>query len=258
MNWTGLAALVWDIAGGDDPHTDIDFIKKIVGQNGGMALDVGCGTGRVMLRLLAEGMDVEGIDTSADMLSMCREKAAARGLNPTLYEGYMQDLDLHRHYRTIFIPCGTFCLVTDREQAVESLHRFYKHLEPGGTLVFSLFWVFSPGEPLSNSPTATDANWKPLYDTTLPDGRVVRQHMRLNKLDRTEQLFLAERRYQLYEGEQMVAEEIFPANERWYFKHEMVMLLEKVGFRDIQVKGDWTDADFHDDHHSVIVFVAKK
>lgn len=258
MNWTGLAALVWDIAGGDYPGDDHDFIKALITQNGGAALDVGCGTGRLLLRYLADGLAVEGIDTSADMLAICREKAQQQGLQPMLYEGYMQNLDLPRHYRTIYVPCGTYCLVTDREQAMETLRRFHNHLEPGGMLVFNLFWVFSSGEPLSTNPTAVDANWKHLYDTTLPDGRVVKQHMRLNKLDKSEQLFLAERRYQLYDVDQLVAEEIFPANEHWYFKYEMMMMLQAAGFSEVQIKGDWTPTDFSADQHSVMVFMARK
>jgi len=120
MNWTGLAARVWDPSGGDDPQNDYPFIKRLLEQNPGTALDMGCGTGRLLLRYLKDGFDVEGMDTSADMLAILREKAAAQGLKqPTLYQGYMQELDLPRKYQVIYVPCGTYCLVTDRALALD-------------------------------------------------------------------------------------------------------------------------------------------
>jgi SAM-dependent methyltransferase len=258
MNWTGLAAKIWDPSGGDEPQADYPYIKKLLEQNTGAALDVGCGTGRLMLRYLKEGFEVEGIDTSADMLMLCREKAAAQGLaQPTLYEGYMQNLDLPRKYQVIYVPCGTFCLVTDRAQAFDTLRRFYDHLNPGGLLVFNLFWPFGNGEPLSDTRLAKDENWNPMWSNDLPDGSIVSQSMRLVRLDRAEQLLIAQRRYQLFKDGQLVAEEIFDANERWYYKQEMILTLEKFDFRDLQVKGDWTDADFADGHDSII-FLARK
>jgi SAM-dependent methyltransferase len=258
MNWTGLAALVWDASGGDEPQWDHDYIKRIIEQNDGPALDVGCGTGRLLLRYLAAGLVVDGVDTSADMLNLCRQKAAERGLPPpTLYHQAMQDLNLPRQYKTIFIPCGTFCLVIDRAQAWQALRRLYDHLESVGVLIFNLFWPFAPGEPLSEKPNGGDGEWGPLWDDTLPDGRLMKQHVKREKIDRAEQLLLAKRRYQLYDNGQLVAEEIFDSNERWYFKYEMTLLLEKVGFQDIQVKDGWSDDDFAERHDSM-VFMAHK
>ena len=258
MNWTGLAALVWDPSGGDEAQDDHDFIKRVIEQNGEPALDMGCGTGRLLLRYLAAGLDVDGVDTSADMLAICRQKAGERGLpEPRLYQQGMQALDLARRYQTIYIPCGSFVLLTDRNDAWEALRRFYAHLEPGGMLVFNVFWPFTPGEPLSDNPNGSDGEWGSLFDHTLPDGRVMKQHVKREKIDRVEQLLLAKRRYQLYEEDQLVAEEVFDANERWYFKQEMILMLEKVGFKDIEVKGNWSEEDFAEPHYSM-VFVARK
>ncbi len=258
MNWTGLAALAWDPSGGDGHHYDIDFIKPILEGQNGPALDVGCGTGRLLLRYLAAGLDVDGIDTSADMLALCRAKAQTRGLpEPKLYQQAMQALDLPRRYRTIYIPCGTFCLIIDRRQAMEALRRFHAHLEPGGVLVFNLFWPFGEGEALSAKPLGGWQEWGPLWDYPQPDGSLMKQTLMRTSFSRAEQFFTAKRRYQLIRDGQVVAEEIFDSNERWYYKHEVVLMLERVGFNDIQVKDGWSDADFAEVHDSM-VFVARK
>jgi len=259
MNWTGLAAQAWDPSGGDDPQWDHDYIKRLIGQNPGPALDVGCGTGRLLLRYLKAGLDVDGIDTSADMLAICREKGERQGLKSRLYQQAMQRLDLPRKYKTIYIPCGTFCLIIDRDEALEALRRMYAHLEPNGILVFNLFWVFSRGEPLSDKPLGGDGEWGDLWSYTQPDGSIIAQHLKREKIDCVEQLLLAQRRYQLIRDGRVIEEEIFASNERWYFKHEMVLLLEKAGFRDIQVKDGWSDDDFSDGHqHDSMVFIARK
>ncbi|HYF64880.1 MAG TPA: class I SAM-dependent methyltransferase [Herpetosiphonaceae bacterium] len=257
MNWIGLAAQAWDPSGGDTLQADAAAIRAIIDSNPGPALDVGCGTGRLLLRYLADGLEVDGVDTSADMLRLCREKGASQGLTPLLCQQAMQELALPRTYRTIFVPCGSFCLVTDRGQAFEALRRFYRHLDAGGCLVFNLFWPFAPGEPLSAQPNGAGGEWTEWDTSTLPDGRQIVQHLRMTGLDRAEQLLCAERRYRLIEDGRIVQEEVFAANERWYFKHEVVLMLESVGFQAIQVKGNWTADDFAEPHYSM-VFIAHK
>lgn len=257
MNWTGLAARAWDPSGGDEPQLDHDFIKKVLENNPGPALDAGCGTGRLLLRYLRAGLEVEGIDTSADMLAICREKAKRQGLKPVLYQQAMQGLDLPHKYKTIYIPCGTFVLVTHRKESWEAMMRFYNHLEPDGVLILNIFWPFDDGEPLSEKPLGGFGEWGDLWTHKQPDGSVIAQHLKIEKIDRVEQLLLARRRYQLIRDGEVIQEEIFDSNERWYYKHEMVLMLEKVGFQDVQVKGDWSKDDFAEGHASM-VFIARK
>lgn len=258
MNWTGLAAQAWDPSGGDEKQFDYDFIKRLIEEQNGPALDVGCGTGRLLLRYLQDGLDVDGIDTSADMLAICREKAHTRGIPvPNLYKQSMQKLDLSRKYHTIYVPCGTFCLIVDRVEAFEALHRFHDHIEPGGILIFNLFWPFGAGEALSKKPLGGWKKWGKLWDHLQPDGSLMKQSLMRTSFNRSEQVFTAKRRYQLVRDGKVVSEEVFDANERWYYKHEVVMMLEIAGFENIQVKDGWSDDDFAE-VHSCMVFIARK
>jgi SAM-dependent methyltransferase len=257
MNWTGLAAKAWDPSGGDTLQPDYEFIRQIIDLQDGPALDVGCGTGRLLLRYLRDGFDVDGMDTSPDMLAICRRKAEPLGVLPNLYLQPVQLLDLPRRYATIYIPCGTFCLITDPNEAWEALVRINAHLEDNGVLVFNLFWPFADGEPLSPNPLGGDGEWGEIASHRQPDGSVIRQDILREKIDRVEQLLLAKRRYQRIINDEVVEEEIFDANERWYFKHEMLLMLEKTGFHNIQVKGNWTHVDFNDSHYSA-VYIARK
>jgi hypothetical protein len=78
------------------------------------------------------------VDASEEMLEICRHKAARVGVTPVLHQQLMQDLELDRRYRTIFIPACSFQMLTEREEALEALRRFRTHLEPGGELLITL------------------------------------------------------------------------------------------------------------------------
>ena len=97
---------------------------RLIEQHPGRVLDVGCGTGRLLIPYLAAGIDIEGVDSSKEMLSICRKKARRKGLNATLYEQRMQTLDLANRYSSIIVPGGSFHLITEREEAAEALKRF--------------------------------------------------------------------------------------------------------------------------------------
>ena len=92
-------------------HTEgpeIAYFQAFV-EAGKPALDVACGTGRLLIPYLEAGLDVDGCDISKDMLALCRERAEREGLSPDLYEQAMHELDLPRKYRTIYL-CGGFGL----------------------------------------------------------------------------------------------------------------------------------------------------
>ena len=98
MDSTGLAATTWDNFAGDGPFCEHDLFLRLIQQSPGKVLDVGFGTGRLMLSYLAAGIDVEGVDSSGEMLAICRQKAFERGLSPVLYQQRMQALDLGGRY----------------------------------------------------------------------------------------------------------------------------------------------------------------
>src|SRR5439155_26003850 len=97
-------------------------------------LAVGGGTGRLLPDYLGQGIDIDGVDVSDDMLKLCRAKAPAFGLQPRLYRQGMESLDLPRRYRSIIVPSSSFQLLLDPAAVREAIGRFFVHLEPGGAL----------------------------------------------------------------------------------------------------------------------------
>jgi SAM-dependent methyltransferase len=111
VDYTGLAATAWERFATDAVGPDDAFFRALAARFGEPVLDVGCGSGRLLLPLLDAGVDIEGVEPSADMLALCRARAAARGRSPVLHQQRLQTLDLPRRYRTIFVACGTLHLL---------------------------------------------------------------------------------------------------------------------------------------------------
>ena len=118
-----------------DPAPYTAFVRHA----GGPALELGCGDGEPLLALRAEGLDVEGLDSSADMLDRCRVRADAAGLDVVLHHASMEAMDLGRTYRAIYLAGPTFNLLPDDERVAAALARIHAHLEPGGRALVPLF-----------------------------------------------------------------------------------------------------------------------
>ena len=112
---------------------EIDYFRRYV-EAGQPALDLACGTGRLLLPYLRDGLDVDGSDVSADMIALCREAAEREGLTPNLYAQPKHELDLPRRYRTVFM-CGALGVGSTARRGQEAFRRVHDHLEPGGTFV---------------------------------------------------------------------------------------------------------------------------
>jgi SAM-dependent methyltransferase len=119
-----------------DPEPYARFIEL----SGQPALELGCGDGDPLLDLRGRGLDVEGVDSSADMLARCRRRADEAGLDVVVHHQRMESLDLGgRRFRTIFLAGPTFNLLADDDTAARALGRIRAHLDDGGAALVPLF-----------------------------------------------------------------------------------------------------------------------
>lgn len=254
----GLVAQWWAEFVHDGP--EIAYYQGIIERYGQPALDVGCGSGRLLLPYLQAGLDVDGCDISADMLAVCREKATQKGLAPRLYEQAMHALDLPRSYKTIII-CGSFGLGGDRQQDLAALRRFHQYLEPGGVLAFDLdipyrhhYWQYTDEEKRRQLPE----EWSPVLDRKrAADGTAYELRKRLVAFDPLELTMTNQIRIDLRREGQLIKQEAHTLKGCLYFKNETLSMLREAGFGGIIVQGDFTEAAAAPEHNN-LVFIARK
>lgn len=235
--YRGAMALYWDLLRGDTSNwVDRFFFRDVIQEFGQPVLDVGCGTGRLLLDYMQQGIDIDGVDNSPEMLEICRQKARALELQPALYWQSMESLDLPRRYRTILVPSSSFQLVTDPRNAAEAMRRFLQHLEPGGVLAMP-FLAYLTGE---GQDTTIVEEWQ--HEVTRPgDSASVRRWSR-SRIDLVEQLEHTEDRYDLIVDGEVVESEAFarsPAT-RIYTQEQAVDLYVAAGFTNIRVCSEFT------------------
>jgi SAM-dependent methyltransferase len=239
---------------------EIDYFRRHV-EAGQPALDVGCGTGRLLLPYLRAGLDVDGCDISADMIALCREAAARDGLEPRLYVQAMHELDLPRRYRTVYV-CGALGLGSTRAQDLEGLRRVYEHLEPGGVLVLdnevpyadASLWRYWPKDARDELPRPRRP---PGERRPASDGSEYELRSRVLDVDPLEQRVTLEMQAFRWRDGELAESDEHLLTMTLYFKDEIVLMLERAGFVDVTVRAALTDAEPTRDD-DFLVFTALK
>lgn len=183
--YTGFVADAYAVLRG---HTfDAERYARFVRENGEPGLEVGCGDGHPLLDLVASGLDVDGVDSSPDMIQRAEAARDARGLRSTLTVARMEHMDLGRRYRSIYLAGPTFELLPDDAAAAAALAAFSRHLTPGGTVLIPL-WIPGPTDPaelgrarIHRAEDGTELRYQALTEATDPRTRTRRTAVRYER-----------------------------------------------------------------------------
>ena len=254
----GLVAQYW-AEHKTDPGPELAFYESLIHRSGQPALDLGCGSGRLLLPLLQAGIDIDGCDISGDMIAVCREEADKQGHNPDLYVQPLHALDLRRKYQTIFAT-GTVGLGGKHRLTLKGFERCFEHLLPDG--IFAFDYVARWNDPPAWSSRLPEnrgfGDWWGSEDRIpMSDGTELVMHSRVLGTDPLENVVDRQIRVQQWQGEEMIAEEVHNQKLDDYSKNELVLMLERAGFANIRIFGDFSDKPATAVHDN-LVFVAKK
>jgi SAM-dependent methyltransferase len=209
--YTGIVAELYGPlkSSSQDPEPYAAFIQ----QTGMPALELGCGDGDPLLELRRRGLDVEGVDSSADMLERLRRRADEQGISATVFHQRMEALELPRRYRAIFLAGPTFTLLPDDDAALAALRAIRAHLAEGGTALVPLF-----------TPAPTPAEQiGPVRTAAAPDGAELRFSIVSEQRDETARTQTTLLRYERHHGsESSVVER--PWILHWYTRDQFEKL----------------------------------
>jgi len=118
----------------EDDELQLDLARNASGP----VLELGCGTGRVLLHLALEEVDAHGIDISPHMLEVCTSNCRKLGTTVSLHQGTISPLSLDRQFSLIYSPGATWQQICNRDEAVAALISYRQHLVDGGILALSV------------------------------------------------------------------------------------------------------------------------
>ena len=138
----------------------------------------------------------------------------------------MQDitcLELPYTYDAIIIPLASFQLITDQEQALDILGKFYTCLNADGILIID---TFAPDNTFPLKETI-------MRTVTCSDGSSITLTSHLEK-DAQHQIYTSHNYYQHSQNTTMLSSEEEHLNIIWYTEEQMRRILTLAGFLDIE------------------------
>ncbi len=259
--YDGMPAELYD----DNPicraRRDVTFYVDLARESGGPVLEMGCGTGRVLLPVARalDGPDgrVTGLDLSGSMLARLhakleREPGRIRS-RVRIVQGSMNGFDLGESFALAIAPFRGFQHLVKVEDQLACLHSVYRHLRPGGRLVLDLFQT----DPRRMHDSSFLQESEPSPDVALADGRRLSLSDRVVAFHRAVQVNDVELIYTLAHPDGRLERYVQAFPVRYFFRFEVEHLLARAGFRPVDVFGDF-DRSPLGDFSPEMIFVAER
>ncbi len=237
---------------------DIDFYVEAARASGGPVLEVGCGTGRILIPTARAGVEITGLDLSPHMLKVCRERVAAEPpavrARIRLVQADMRSFDLAQAFQLVTLPFRPFQHLTTVEDQLACLASIRRHLVDGGRLILDLF---NPSlDALTSDNLGQEFGDEPEFTT--PDGRRVVRRVRIvardyfNQVNQTELIY-----YVTYpDGHTERLVHAFPM--RYLYRFEADHLLVRSGFELEHLYADYDKSPYGSAYPGELIFVARK
>jgi SAM-dependent methyltransferase len=264
MNRTGgyddhaFVAAFYDHVAPYRDRQDVAFFVQAAQEAGGAVLEIGCGTGRILIPTARAGIEIVGLDLSTYMLDVCRERLRdepqAVQERVQLVQADMRDFELARTFNLVTVPFRPFQHLQTVDDQIACLGQIRRHLADGGRLILDLF---NPSlNALTSDIVGQEIGDEPEF--TAPDGsRVVRRH-RIVSRDPFDQINHVELIYYVThpDGREERLVHAFPM--RYLFRFEVEHLLVRCGFQLEHIYADYDKSPYGSTYPGELIVVAKK
>ena len=226
-----------------DYTDDIQFYVRWARRCQPPALELGCGTGRILLSLAEAGCPVWGLDMCLPMLERARQKLAEKSPDVRervrLLEADMRDFELDQEFGLIYLPFREFMHLHNEEDQLSCLDSIHRHLSPTGRLIINLY----------------DIDLVALIQKNESNVPLIRQHggdytdpvlghkvylSSATHYQHRHQLMHEERFYDRVDASGAVVDRrMVTITQRWFFRWEVHHLLHRANFRVQEVFGGY-------------------
>jgi hypothetical protein len=224
MMYLNLCTQVYDLSKPSPPKKQYEFYRKYLTKANGLILEPMCGTGRFLLPFISEGFKVHGFDGSQHMLDALYKKTEEKNLKVNVWQGLAEDFHKKERYKLIFIPDGSFGLITNIQAVKTALKKFYDNLTEDGVLVFE-------AETLQSAPQQLGV-WRGSI-WIKDDGKFILSSFLDLPLESNVKTTIC--RYELIAGSSITKTEIETLQVYLYNPIVLSTLLKEVGFRKIKL-----------------------
>ncbi len=253
-----FVAEFYDHIGPYRDRQDVAFFVEMARESGGPVLEIGCGTGRVLIPTARSGVEIVGLDNSERMLALCGEKLSHEApevqSRVKLVRGDMRRFDLGRAFKLITTPFRPFQHLIAVEDQLSCLASIHRHLVDGGRLILDLF---NPDlqRLVDEKYLAEQEEEEPF---TMPDGRRVIRRNRIASRDPLNQVQQCELIYYVThpDGREERLVHAFPF--RHLFRFEAEHLLARAAFQVEDVYADFDKSHYGSKYPGELIFVARK
>ncbi len=237
---------------------DVAFFVEAAKASGGTILELGCGTGRVLIPTARAGAEIVGLDLSPAMLSKCQAKLSREKLEVQarvqLVAADMREFYLKRGFSLVTIPFRPFQHLVTVEDQLTCLSSIHQHLVEDGKLILDLF---NPDPAfLSDDKAFIEHGTEPEF--TMPDGSRVLRRQRIVSRDLHNQVQDCELIYYVHYPDGREERKVHRFYMRYLFKYEAEHLLARSGFDIEQVFADYDGSPYGSKYPGELIFVAKK
>jgi SAM-dependent methyltransferase len=166
---------------------DAPFYLNLAMEVGGPVLEIGCGTGRVLLPIARAGIEIHGVDNSRPMLGTLKENLAGESPETrgkvTLHSVDMRKFRLNRKFPLVIIPFRPMQHMYTVSDQVRALKSAARHVGEGGTLAFDVFYPKFDILRLGIGEERLEAEWTSPSDPQT----VIRRYYRKDAVDKINQ-----------------------------------------------------------------------